>query len=498
MKRRCLICGQVPTDGHTFPKDIKEARKWQKYLSVYVPAEMLRRHSCICNKHLSRSQRCAGGMHPGLPNDINEPRLCVTFKESDVIKYFGASNASAFDANLANGLQPVNTGTFLRIEGKKLNIGGTQSSTSVNSYSPQAMQSHKRPVFGYNNLNFQSTSGSSCMSTSSSCLSGSSKNPVRITLGAQRSSSGSVMGSTPKLRRRKEYQDCQCYLQPSCCDQEVQCPARNRPKPTTMDCNEPRRPPCPLASPAPTAPNGLCAPKVNVLIMGGSMLPTYYNSSASEPCASQLEVCVLESDFTQERAVFADIDQPKYTVCRATPLPATTEPKCKCGSNSSTDVLVLGLEQPAESEQCLCNHASINKTSSSRGPSKQTAPAASSSRRPSKQATAMALPSNNHELAQCICDEVLNNQGAAKMKSNSRRLSKQAELEQCICNETISCNPNQSASKIKRSEFNQSASSNRRPPKQVTAMSSNNEAESRFQLRSFQQWSKYVISREQH
>ncbi|XP_030565978.1 uncharacterized protein LOC115766258 [Drosophila novamexicana] len=93
------------------------------------------------------------------------------------------------------------------------------------------------------------------------------------------------------------------------------------------------------------------SPPVSVLIMGGSMLPTYCNKTSfrAQPSHSS-EICVLESDLTRERAVFPDIDEPNYTVCRALAQPTNEENGLS--DENSTGVLLLGIAQP-EKDPCF-------------------------------------------------------------------------------------------------------------------------------------------------
>ncbi|EDW67219.2 uncharacterized protein [Drosophila virilis] len=100
------------------------------------------------------------------------------------------------------------------------------------------------------------------------------------------------------------------------------------------------------------------SPPVSVLIMGGSMLPTYCNKTSfrAQPSNSS-EICVLESDLTREGAVFPDIDEPNYTVCRALAEP-TNDPNGLSDQNS-TEVLLLGIAQP---EKFPCFEREENKS----------------------------------------------------------------------------------------------------------------------------------------
>ncbi|KAH8346181.1 hypothetical protein KR067_009172 [Drosophila pandora] len=78
MHRRCIICGQEPSDHFVYPRNLTEARRWQSLVnmsSVNVEPESLCRHGCVCSSHLdvvessssdldNSKKRSCGGMPP--------------------------------------------------------------------------------------------------------------------------------------------------------------------------------------------------------------------------------------------------------------------------------------------------------------------------------------------------------------------------------------------------------------------------------------------------
>lgn len=78
MHRRCIICGQEPSDHFVYPRNLTEARRWQSLVnmnSVNVEPESLCRHGCVCSSHLDVVEsssndlanfqiRSCGGMPP--------------------------------------------------------------------------------------------------------------------------------------------------------------------------------------------------------------------------------------------------------------------------------------------------------------------------------------------------------------------------------------------------------------------------------------------------
>ncbi|KAH8264199.1 hypothetical protein KR038_004382 [Drosophila bunnanda] len=59
MHRRCIICGQDPGNQCVYPRNMKEARRWQNLTnldSFDVDTESLRQHGCVCALHLDTDQ----------------------------------------------------------------------------------------------------------------------------------------------------------------------------------------------------------------------------------------------------------------------------------------------------------------------------------------------------------------------------------------------------------------------------------------------------------
>ncbi|EDW83784.1 uncharacterized protein Dwil_GK13491 [Drosophila willistoni] len=108
MQRRCIICGQEPSGYYVYPRTLTEARKWQDWANLYsfnVPAGTLRKHGCVCQKHLEAAEelgdtpnehiveveeRNVGGMPTPIcepndivSNDVMDKRPSVSFTESD-------------------------------------------------------------------------------------------------------------------------------------------------------------------------------------------------------------------------------------------------------------------------------------------------------------------------------------------------------------------------------------------------------------------------------
>ncbi|TDG45703.1 hypothetical protein AWZ03_007841 [Drosophila navojoa] len=105
-------------------------------------------------------------------------------------------------------------------------------------------------------------------------------------------------------------------------------------------------------------------PPVNVLIMGGSMVPSYYNDKDLRKRSSDIsQICVVESDMTREGAFFPDIDEPNYSVCRQ---PAENGQK---GAADSTDVLLLGT---TPEKKCPCAEAASSTSPKTMPPAAKT------------------------------------------------------------------------------------------------------------------------------
>ncbi|XP_068153907.1 uncharacterized protein [Drosophila tropicalis] len=108
MQRRCIICGQEPSGFYVYPRTLTEARKWQDWANLYsfnVPAGTLRKHACVCQKHLEAveeqddtanehivevKERNVGGMPTPIrepndivSNDVMDKRPSVSLTEGD-------------------------------------------------------------------------------------------------------------------------------------------------------------------------------------------------------------------------------------------------------------------------------------------------------------------------------------------------------------------------------------------------------------------------------
>ncbi|KAH8243257.1 hypothetical protein KR032_005945 [Drosophila birchii] len=61
MKRRCIICGQTPGEQCVYPRNMKEARRWENLANLRsydVDTESLCQHGCVCALHLDSEQEC--------------------------------------------------------------------------------------------------------------------------------------------------------------------------------------------------------------------------------------------------------------------------------------------------------------------------------------------------------------------------------------------------------------------------------------------------------
>ncbi|XP_032592778.1 uncharacterized protein LOC6563658 isoform X2 [Drosophila grimshawi] len=89
-------------------------------------------------------------------------------------------------------------------------------------------------------------------------------------------------------------------------------------------------------------------PPVNVLIMVGSTLPTYCSKiNFGEKPAQVSVIRVLETDYSREKAIFPDIDEPKFSICR----PPDEHQK---DADSAQEVLLLEVAQ-TENNSCAEN-----------------------------------------------------------------------------------------------------------------------------------------------
>ncbi|XP_034486314.1 uncharacterized protein LOC117790824 [Drosophila innubila] len=193
-------------------------------------------------------------------------------------------------------------------------------------------------------------------------------------------SSGIPLRNGNQRLGQQQHQECQCSLTPDSCDQVLQCPSQGlNPIPIPKkSCY------CELNSNTTLCSNfydsksiqtnqtnssnahsgisnrvgavnncinnQLGQAPINVLIMGGSMVPSYYTCSDNRQSMLS-EICVLESDLAHEGAKFLDVDVPKYTICR------TPQERKDNGGNgvvkkeSFTEVLLMG---KAPSIECTC------------------------------------------------------------------------------------------------------------------------------------------------
>ncbi|KAH8399118.1 hypothetical protein KR215_002420 [Drosophila sulfurigaster] len=144
--------------------------------------------------------------------------------------------------------------------------------------------------------------------------------------------------------REQQHQECQCNLLVDCRDQTMQFP------PNEKNRIDKSNDPFECSSTQMSFINTQHA-KINVLIMNGSNVPTYYNSSDHHQ-GDISEICVLESDLAHESAKFLDFDTPTFTMCR------TNDPQDNNGKRGegATEVLLMGTTKdqtdPTTSEDC--------------------------------------------------------------------------------------------------------------------------------------------------
>ncbi|XP_064551668.1 bromodomain-containing protein DDB_G0280777 [Drosophila montana] len=97
MERRCIVCGQTPTSGFTYPHNMDEAVNWQNMLACFVPVETLLHHCCVCHKHVNRSEQVQQRQKQKETrvDDLIEQRRSVTFNKADAVLYFGQQSKKA-------------------------------------------------------------------------------------------------------------------------------------------------------------------------------------------------------------------------------------------------------------------------------------------------------------------------------------------------------------------------------------------------------------------
>lgn len=313
MTRRCLVCGQVPSSEYTFPKNMNEAIKWQSMLGVHVPVKTLRHKSCVCNKHINCSQICKQQDRENCSGQIKQPQ-----NRNDSLRLSAAQPIpqSICDSTTAYSVDDTS-------ERKGSGCDNTRSLSSCTR--PRCC------VSSCPNLKKQVE-----CKIKRGCSPGPSCQTVRNAI----NSVTSIARSMGKPQHNDSLHN--------------QNTSRNR-KPTSPSKSRTQ-----FARPFPNACMSVINEDpernpVNVLIMGGCMLPTYYNSAAAR--SPETEICVLESNLGNEKVIFKDIDVPKFTVCR-TPTEKPSRNDVGVGTHgvqqeSSTEVLLVGLTEN-ESNSCIC------------------------------------------------------------------------------------------------------------------------------------------------
>lgn len=320
MVRRCLVCGQVPSLEYTFPKNMDEAIKWQSMLSVHVSAETLRNNSCVCNKHFNHSPHFCNQAKQ--KKSIEQRR--VSFERESI--HFSEDISSS--SNVSSGQLRL-----VRKKDKYTNfLAVPQRSQGIYSSETNSEDVSIRKDSGCD------TCSSSVSTKPSCCPIIPAKNPEN----QNKMNSDFVPSTSPAMGIGTN------LFSPTARPMEI--PHHNSP------------PQFLRASPCMCMPGINDDPQrdpVNVLIMAGCMLPTYYNSMSSKARSPETEICVLESNLGNEKIIFKDIDVPKFTVCRTPTGETLKDVKVAKGDvrqkESSTEVLLMGL---TENESVSCLHSS--------------------------------------------------------------------------------------------------------------------------------------------
>ncbi|KAL7728571.1 hypothetical protein ACLKA6_012571 [Drosophila palustris] len=447
MDRRCIICGEVPTSSYTYPNSMDEALKWQQLLTAHIPAETLRNHSCVCNKHIdnslvqeSASTRSGFGLRSSRQNDLNEQRLSVSFKESDAVHYFGKGQCQtkdsqsdttkrelrrkdgctqlpqfqrsqptsnpvcvpsmAFDSDFGNSAM-----SFLASEGIERSTSGLDSPFGSCPFGYSSGLTSSMSMAKDRSRDQSYTTGATCICGSSCPMRNARMQQWHCGCTAaapvNRGQFNGIPLRSDNPRQAQEHQGCQACLTADTCDQMMQCPSQERngisqiPRGSAV-------PPCcycdlnsntTLCSnfydnksaqsnrtnsinvnsgnsdrrQANICPNNQQEPApINVLVMSGSKVPSYYNSS-DNPQSIPSEIRVLESDLTHEGAQFLDVDVPKFTVCRPPQQSDENGAKDVKEKESSTEVLLMG---KAPSMECTCPASKIKPPFNSENSSK--------------------------------------------------------------------------------------------------------------------------------
>lgn len=381
MERRCIICGEQPASKFTYPHTLEQALKWQNMLATFVPVETLMHCCCVCNKHVNRKEATV----PESP--IDEERS-VTFTDANAVHYFT-------DQRPETQLDCAQTDNFCQSQIDYQSNDNEQPSDQIyeqlrirsTSGSDLNFRSKKQSALKNTNLKKNRTQlkGAStkkvckpeCNRYSSSKSSEPNlamprkreNSPARSGKNPQLESNSSSYGFPPKVcnkqvcpqrqphqHQQEQHQICpglrQCsnhnvciqtsYEKPCMCDRGFRQKACGNLSQMNAGNSNMGNAPCGQCSPMETDRR----PPVNVLIMGGSMVPSYYNDKNLRRRSSDIsQICVLESDMTREGAVFPDIDEPNYSVCRQ---PAEN---AQNGAADSTDVLLLGT---TPEKKCPC------------------------------------------------------------------------------------------------------------------------------------------------
>ncbi|XP_023176151.1 uncharacterized protein LOC111602987 [Drosophila hydei] len=379
MERRCIICGQTPTSNFTYPHDLQQAMKWQNMLATFVPIEILMHRCCICNKHVNRKKET-------VIETANQEERAVTFTDANDVCYFRdqrpknqlynteIDNVFKSQVYYQNNNESVRStsGSDLNFRSKK-HLTHRNSNSNLNSYKKEKGTLSKKTAkpassnYGCsssttaaNNRAMQKTNhGENCAVNSypvfavkRSCKQVCQQQKQHQHHQQQQQNCyGQRNNSIQNLSKPKSVEKCFVCNRGSrnqCCENASQINAGNINMGSSM-CK-----PCSLMETG-------RRPPVNVLIMGGSMVPSYYNNKDLRKRSSDIsQICVLESDMTRERAFFPDIDEPNYSVCRQ---PAE---KDKSGETDTTDVLLVGT---VPEKKCPCVKAASSSGSTKKSPS---------------------------------------------------------------------------------------------------------------------------------